>query len=493
MEKRDDRSRAILQGSAGGVLAGLSFLQSGFLLMPIALAMLWPASRYPVAGFLFGVFSVLVSHSWLLALHPLTWVGVPSFLSLPVALAIWLSCGLFSGCLVAIWSYLSTLFGTKEGRRSNSKEQTLHALFMSSLWGLAEVQLSHGPLFWIGLGATLLPEDIPLAGLARWIGSGGLAMVQLLIGWWIWRIFHSFRLAGRWRRAVFVGLSCLLMAHLLGWSLLRLEITPLSNSVAIWQPAIPTRTKFSQAQQIRLQEAFEKALDTAKEIQADWLVAPEGTLLAGQKLLAPSPLPLLTGGFRWVRGEQRSSLLFVPKGKREFSIGIDKHRLVPLGEWVPSWISESFKGLSAVGGVQPGAPARIFQWDGPPLAVAICYEITDGSSLVKAVEDGAEVLVSIANLDPYPISLHRQFLSLARLRSIETGRDLISVANTGPSALVSANGASTSLLPPFLSGIAKVEVHRYRQRTLYSIWHEMPLFVIASFSAMGIVWLRFRP
>ena len=37
-----------------------------------------------------------------------------------------------------------------------------------------------------------MPEDRYLAGLARWIGSGGLASVQLLIGWWIWQLSVAF-------------------------------------------------------------------------------------------------------------------------------------------------------------------------------------------------------------------------------------------------------------------------------------------------------------
>ena len=40
-----------------------------------------------------GGLAVLTSHRWLLALHPLTWMGVPAVLSLPIAIAIWGVCG----------------------------------------------------------------------------------------------------------------------------------------------------------------------------------------------------------------------------------------------------------------------------------------------------------------------------------------------------------------------------------------------------------------
>merc|ERR1711938_249664 len=33
-----------------------------------------------------------------------------------------------------------------------------------------------------------LASDPPLAALSRWIGEGGLAALQLLLGWWLWRL-----------------------------------------------------------------------------------------------------------------------------------------------------------------------------------------------------------------------------------------------------------------------------------------------------------------
>ena len=51
----------------------------------------------------------------------------------------------------------------------------------------------------------------------------------------------------------------------------------------------------------------------------------------------------------------------------------------------------------------------------PPLAVAICYEISDGLEIRKAINSGAKLIITAANLDPYPPKLYNQFLSLARL------------------------------------------------------------------------------
>jgi apolipoprotein N-acyltransferase len=107
--------------------------------------------------------------------------------------------------------------------------------------------------------------------------------------------------------------------------------------------------------------------------------------------------------------------------------------------------------------------------------VAICYELADGTALAQASRDGARWLLVSANLDPYPRALQAQFTALARLRAIETGRWLVSVANTGPSLVVDASGQVRSTLPV---GIAAVETMTVRQRqshTAYDRWGNGPL------------------
>jgi len=88
--------------------------------------------------------------------------------------------------------------------------------------------------------------------------------------------------------------------------------------------------------------------------------------------------------------------------------------------------------------------------------------------LAKASARGATWLLTIANLDPYPPQLQEQFLALAQLRAIETGRDLLSVANTGPSALISATGHVQRLLPFGEAGVARARVQIHERVTLYS-------------------------
>ena len=147
--------------------------------------------------------------------------------------------------------------------------------------------------------------------------------------------------------------------------------------------------------------------------------------------------------------------------------------------------------LSAIGGIEPGEPSRLLSWKGPSAAIAICYELSDGNAIAQAVSDGAQWILAIANLDPYPISLQRQFVALAQLRSIETERDLISVASTGPTALVLASGVIKSRIKPFVETTELVELHLNSDLTGYTRWKETPLIGLFLIALFGVFFFRF--
>lgn len=206
--------------------------------------------------------------------------------------------------------------------------------------------------------------------------------------------------------------------------------------------------------------------------------------------MTPSPVPLLSGGFRWERGRQRSAMVLVEAGSTTPVAWIDKHRLVPLGEWVPSWAGLS--GLSAIGGLEAGDPSRLFRWSGPPAAVAICYEISNGAALARAVADGAEWILAAANLDPYPLLLQKQYLALAQLRSMEMARPLLSSANTGPTAMIRANGQIAARLPSFDPGLLVVPFQSTPGLTGYVRWREAPLLLMIGVSTIAMIRLVSR-
>ena len=489
----------ILALAAGG-LAGLALPPLGSPpLLWLALAALWWLAERPGAfwlGGLWGFAAVLVSHRWLLGLHPLTWIGVPGPLSLPLCLLLLGLCSLCGGLLVGLWLTLARTSARWLGSRS-----LLWALALAGLWGLMEVALAKGPLFWIGLGVATLPGDRSLAGLAAVLGGGGLAAIQVLLGWGLWRCLLEFR-NGRWQRLVLAtllfSLTLLGLRHL-GANLLQhqpLQAETLER-VLVLQPAIPTREKFSGWQQQRLRRLLIAALSEATERDAALVLLPEGALGLNPILEAASPVELISGGFRWQpQGDalvQRSALLRFPAGALEPAAALDKHRLVPLGEWIPLQGLLRWGGLSAVGGVEPGPPSRLLARPNAPIAAAICYEISDGEALASATRGGAGWVLASANLDPYPPLLQAQFQALAQLRAIETGRWLVSVANTGPTLLVTSRGTVEARLPAHRAVTGVFELPRLRGLTGYTLLGDGPLQVVTAVAAGSALLLRWRP
>ena len=480
----NDRRLWWCAAAAAGLLAGLALPPLGWpLLLWPALAVLWAMAGSPalppraaaLAGGLWALAAVLVSHRWLLWLHPLDWVGVPGPLSMPICAALWVSCALLGALLTAAWLALM---------RRLDPHRPATALLGAVLWGLAEELLARGPLFWLGLGGSALPGDRALAGLASLGGGGLIAALQLLIGWCLWRALAA---PGARRRWGVVGLALVLGSHLAGAAALA-AIAPGAGpvqSLMVLQPAIPTRHKFEASQQLRLLQRLLAAQRAAAAAPVTTLLLPEGALALDQPLPEPAAVEVLSGGFRRQGEEQRSSLLRFAPGEVQASTWLDKHRVVPLGEWVPLAGLWRWSGLSAVGGIEPGSPSRLLRRPAGAVGVAICYELANGSALAAATREGALWLLASANLDPYPALLQNQFAALASQRAIESGRWLVSAANTGPSLVVDARGQVRQRLPAGRSQWQGMELRQLHALTPYARWGDGPLLLLL---IAGLIW-----
>ncbi len=459
----------------GGISVATHFWS---IFMPISLFILWKRSAVRVANFCWGFFFILISHSWLYDLHPLTWLGYSWLGSLIISISILLFCSFLGGLLVYLWGLLVEIILWEEDVfKMKILPLTIKVFFLSLTWGIGELILSQTPFFWIGLGESLVPGDIYLAGLARWIGSSGLCAIQLLIGFWIFLSHGRWRRKKYFRKTFIFGLLIIIFLHLIGG-----VITPMKRNyeypVAIWQTNIPTREKLKINDEF-IKEKHSIAQKYALANKAKLLVAPEGTLSNNFYLAKSIRINMLAGGFRNFNNELRSSFLGFQIGDRTFTSSIDKNRLVPLGEKIPRFLDNFSRGLSAVGGIQAGSDSRFFDPKfTPPLAVAICYEISDGLKIRKATNNGAKLIMTAANLDPYPTKLYNQFLSLARLRSIENKKDNLLVSNTGPSGLVRDDGKIIKLLDLNTEQNEIVFPNFSSEKTFYTKFGDKPILLL---------------
>ncbi len=467
----------------GGILGGFAISTDLWLFfMPISLFILWSRSDKKSANFLWGFFFIFVSHSWLYKLHPLTDLGFSWISSLIISISILLSCSLIGGLLVYLWGLLGKrILSIKDIAKTNFLQLTIKVLLLSSTWGIGEFILSQTPLFWIGLGEGMVPGDMYLAGLARWIGASGLCTVQLIISFWIYLIYEKWKRKYHFKKTFLLGLFIIVILHFLGGL-----INPINRNtgypIALWQTNIPRREKMNHNDQL-INEKLIAAQKIAISNKANLLITPEGTLNNNFNLFFGSKIRMLAGGIRNSEDGLRSSLLGYEIGDKTYSFFIDKNRLVPLGEKIPRFLRFFSRELSAVGGLQPGSNSRYFEWNfTPPLAVAICYEISDGFKIRNAINNGAELIISAANLDPYPNKLHNQFLSLAIVRSIENKKDNLIVSNTGPSGLISGDGRVIKLFDPNMEQNEVVNPNFSTEKTFYTKYGEYPLFLSFLFS-----------
>ena len=101
-------------------------------------------------------------------------------------------------------------------------------------------------------------------------------------------------------------------------------------------------------------------------------------------------------------------------------------------------------------------------------APIICYESVYGEFVTGYVRNGADFLAIVTN-DAWWNNTqgHKQHLSYARLRAIETRRDIARSANTGISAFINAKGEITKSLVYDTQGALAGSVTLNKKQTFY--------------------------
>jgi len=464
---------------AGGIMGGLSISSYLWIIfMPISLSILWSGFDRKYSNFLWGFFLILISHYWLLYLHPLTWLGFSWIASILISNIILILCSLLGGFYVIFWGLVGNKILSKDDIFSQKNSFIFtRVTLVSLLWAIGELLISQTSFLWIGIGESLIPGDLYLAGLARLIGSPGVCFIVVFLGFWIFFIFERWKRKLNCNKVFFTGIVIIFGLHFIGGYLIQPDNVrnPL-YPIAIWQTNIPTREKLFQNNQKTTDQIIleqEKALSK----DAQLLVAPEGTLKTNFYFQKPSKINTLIGGFRIEKNSIRNSLLAFKKGDNFYSNFVDKYRVVPLGENIPM-IFQKFLNLSSLGGIEPGNQNRYFDWEhSPPFAAIICYEITDGLRIKNAVQDGSKFILAIANLDPYPSQIFNQYLSLVRMRSIENNIDTVISSNTGPSGLIRNDGRIDKLMESNKEDNQVVYAHLLNKKTFYTNYGIWPLMI----------------
>ena len=319
--------------------------------------------------------------------------------------------------------------------------------------------------------ATSLVAWLPLAQLAELGGPPLLDLVLLVAG----AAFAEAALHRHWAPALLAAASLAIAG---GLGSLRLDAVGAARATAptlrvgVVQPNFPVAHAESPE---RLEAHLATLRDATAHLEArgaELVIWPETAypygLERGAKR-APSGArafgargPLLAGALtdggrcaRW------NSVVSVAPGGAVRGVS-DKVELIPFGETVPLWswlppLRERFPcpGLRAAEApvVLPAAGARV--------GILNCYEDVLPAHARRVAEGGPDFLVNVTN-DAWfgPTAEPHLHDAVARLRAIETRRDLVRATNSGVSSLVAATGARLVATETFVRTTRLMDVRR---------------------------------
>lgn len=355
---------------------------------------------------------------------------------------------------------------------------------------------------WLYLGYAHL--DTMLAGWAPVTGVMGISFIIAftagLIAEWIW----NYKSESTNKKLLFIATACCVLLWGSGaifktvtWA--EPDITPIK--IGMVQPNVDQSTKLSFDE-----ESSIAALNQLRELSSDlwtndWVVWPEAAIPT--TLTYHDALPFLEE-MNSKAAEHDAALftgvIFADQKERKYYNSIaglgqgygfyHKRRLVPFGEYVP--LENQVRGLIEFFNLptsfihlgpqdQHGLIAK-----GIRITPAICYEIVYPDLIAQAAKE-TQVLLSVNNLGWFLDSIQsKQFMQMAQMRALETGRYLVYSTNNGPSAIIDNRGKIISQSKSFSAQTFTGAIHAVKDWTPFMIYGSGPLVIFATLLLLGI-------
>ncbi|SNS39654.1 apolipoprotein N-acyltransferase [Micrococcales bacterium KH10] len=175
--------------------------------------------------------------------------------------------------------------------------------------------------------------------------------------------------------------------------------------------------------------------------------------------------PVTFGTITHRDGKYYNSSLLWPVGAQQPSAIYDKLHPVPFGEYVPhrEFYSRIVPDLIGMVGrhYEFGQRSPVMAvGDGATIGVAICFDIAYDDVAQRIVRDGGQLIVAQSNNGDFGrTDESAQQLAMARVRAIETGRDLVNISTVGISAIIRADGSTAAELPWYEPGAMIQDIH----------------------------------
>jgi apolipoprotein N-acyltransferase len=168
----------------------------------------------------------------------------------------------------------------------------------------------------------------------------------------------------------------------------------------------------------------------------------------------------------------------------------EKNQRVPFGEWIPfRSIVDRVADLSAVPrDAHAGHGPAVVRVANDPTGVLISYEVFFARRARSALQRGAGVLLVPTNASSYSTTqMPALEVGAARLRAVETGRDLMQAAPTGFTAFIDHRGRVRAHTDLGARAVLTATLERRTGRTIYTRVGDGP-FVLAAILVLGMSW-----
>jgi apolipoprotein N-acyltransferase len=439
--------------AASGVSVSFCFwpYRTGFLayavLVPFILAsgLADGRGRYLLNSFIFGLAYFMGSLYWIAMLDrdqiALPWLRLPAAVVLSLYLSLFMvAAGWLTRRLVLIGIPFAAAF--------------------AAAWAATEYLRSLGPLGfpWASLGYSQTPY-LGIVQTASVVGTYGMSGLIVLVNGLLAGLLSS----RRWPYAAAAG-ALVVIPALAGQVVLGKTVHHPAVEVGLVQPNVSGAVKWDTAYRDTSMAVLERL--SLQSAGARLIVWPETAVpynvlrdpmgMESIAAVAESMDAYLVVGcpeYEIDRDEVRyfnSAFMMSPSGSVQ---GLyRKIHLVPFGETFP--FEERFEILKRVdlgqGDFSPGNELTVFDLNGTPFAVAVCFEAIYPDLVGDFVRSGARVIVNITNDEWFGPSIGpSQHAQMAVMRAVEFRVGLARCANTGISMIVDPYGRVRDRTPLF--------------------------------------------
>ncbi len=187
----------------------------------------------------------------------------------------------------------------------------------------------------------------------------------------------------------------------------------------------------------------------------------------------------------------RNSILALGDGTGRY----DKQKLVPFGEYLPmQWLRGLIDFFDLpMSDFSPGDSGQtLLQAGEVPIAPYICYEVVYPDFAAELARESG-LLITISNDTWFGQSIGPvQHFQMARMRALETGRQMIRATNDGITALVNQKGEVTATIPRFSRGVLSATAEVRAGLTPFMRFGSWPVIFLSLLMTLAVLILPGR-